>query len=329
MSKMKVSVIIPVYNAEKYLDRCLASIYQQTFSDYEIILIDDGSKDRSREICQNHANICEKVRLFSKENGGVSSARNLGLEHTEGEYIAFIDADDYIAPDYLETLYANAVRFQADISCCDLKEIIDREYSGIQYNPTSSKVIAGREQLYDDYIERHYYYTSVVWGKLFKRSLISGLLFKNMKYGEDTLFVIEASWGCKNIYYDNYAGYFYCRENESATISMIRKKSRIYYDHINIGRWLFDRKENLSKKLQFAVTGMYARKIYLMLLYLTIEKDYIYFIEGKNLLQEDISVILHESSLDRKYKKLFNLYIKKNKLSWLYARILALIELHR
>ena len=99
----KISVIVPVYNAEKYLRRCIDSILSQTFTDFELLLIDDGSKDSSGAICDEYAAKDNRVRVFHKENGGVSSARNLGLDNATGEWIAFVDSDDYVLPSYLAT----------------------------------------------------------------------------------------------------------------------------------------------------------------------------------------------------------------------------------
>ena len=99
-TKPKISVIVPVYNVEKYLRRCVDSILTQTFTDFEVLLIDDGSTDGSGKICDEYAKKDKRVRVFHKENGGVSSARNLGLDNVRGRYVTFVDADDKISPDY-------------------------------------------------------------------------------------------------------------------------------------------------------------------------------------------------------------------------------------
>lgn len=100
----KISVIVPVYKAEEYLHRCVDSILAQTFQDFEVLLIDDGSPDRSGEICDEYARKDRRVRVFHKENGGVSSARNMGLDHARGEYICFVDSDDWVELSYLDTI---------------------------------------------------------------------------------------------------------------------------------------------------------------------------------------------------------------------------------
>lgn len=111
MNKPKISVIVPVYNAEQYLHRCIDSILAQTFTDFELLLIDDGSKDNSGDICDGYAMKDERVRVFHKKKGGVSSARNLGLDNAKGEWVSFVDADDYLDNCY----YSNFLSFH-DIS---------------------------------------------------------------------------------------------------------------------------------------------------------------------------------------------------------------------
>ena len=100
-----ISIIIPIYNVEKYMEKCLNSVVNQTYNNIEIILIDDGSKDKSREICDNYAKKDNRIKVVHKENNGVSSARNTGIDMSKGKYITFIDSDDYIDTDYIETLY--------------------------------------------------------------------------------------------------------------------------------------------------------------------------------------------------------------------------------
>ena len=101
--KIKYSIVVPVYNAQKTIKRCIDSIFNQSCKDYELILVDDGSKDSSLEICKNACIGVECVRIIQKENGGVSSARNLGMSVAKGEYITFVDSDDYLDSDYLDS----------------------------------------------------------------------------------------------------------------------------------------------------------------------------------------------------------------------------------
>ena len=102
---MKISVIVPVYNVEKYLPRCIDSILAQSFTDFELILVDDGSKDSSGKICEAYVTKDDRVKVLHKENGGASTARNAGIEIARGTWICFIDSDDYVLPNYLQGMY--------------------------------------------------------------------------------------------------------------------------------------------------------------------------------------------------------------------------------
>lgn len=115
-SKILVSIIVPVYKAEKYIDKCIISILKQTYTNYELILVDDGSPDRCPEICDQYAIKYHNIIVFHKKNGGLSDARNYGVERARGEYITFIDADDYVSEQYLEKLISLKNRYNADIS---------------------------------------------------------------------------------------------------------------------------------------------------------------------------------------------------------------------
>nr|WP_302853132.1 glycosyltransferase [Methanosphaera stadtmanae] len=119
----KVSIVIPVYNVEKYIERCLKSILNQTLDSIEVIVIDDGSTDNSGKICDEFSTKYKNVKTFHKRNGGVSSARNLGISIAKGEYIGFVDPDDFIHVNMYKELYENAKKVNSDIAICSFKEI--------------------------------------------------------------------------------------------------------------------------------------------------------------------------------------------------------------
>lgn len=116
---LKVSIIVPVYKAELYIRKCIDSILSQTFTNFELLLIDDGSPDNCGKICDEYAELDTRVHVFHKENGGVSAARNLGLDHAKGDYVCFIDSDDWIDPDMLETLIGWEQKKQTDLLFLD------------------------------------------------------------------------------------------------------------------------------------------------------------------------------------------------------------------
>ena len=113
-----ISVIVPIYNVEKYLERCLDSIIKQTYKNLDIILVDDGSIDNSTKICDEYVKKDSRIKVIHKENGGLSDARNVGIDNSDGKYICFIDSDDYIELDMIENLYDGIVKNNANICCC-------------------------------------------------------------------------------------------------------------------------------------------------------------------------------------------------------------------
>ena len=123
----KVSIVIPVYNMEKYLARCMDSIFAQTLTDWEAILVDDGGSDASVSMCDDYAKMDERVKVLHKPNGGLTSAWKAGSLMAQGEYIGYVDSDDYIAADMYERLYQEAVKEDADIACCGLKHVYEQK----------------------------------------------------------------------------------------------------------------------------------------------------------------------------------------------------------
>ena len=180
-----ISVIIPVYNAEKYLCRCIDSILAQTYKDFELLLIDDGSKDSSGTICDEYAAQDARVRVFHKENGGVSSARNVGLDHARGEWITFVDSDDYIEENFLRSFEGNldADLVVGNMEICEdgkLPSDIGAHIVPGKYSPIQS-VLKGN-------LTNHAF--CAPWGKLFRKDCIGDLHFDvGMTICEDTKFV--------------------------------------------------------------------------------------------------------------------------------------------
>lgn len=186
-----ISIIVPVYNVEKYLPKCIDSIISQTYSNLEIILVDDGSTDMSHQICDDYSKMDNRIKVIHKKNGGVSSARNLGLNNSTGEYIGFIDPDDYIEPNMYECLL-NALKSEnTEISMCGYNEIKnDKIEKTIIY---SQKVISCEELLKDIFNTTC---MGVVWNKLFKRSLFinnetQNYFYENLHYCEDLTMLLN------------------------------------------------------------------------------------------------------------------------------------------
>lgn len=182
-----ISVIVPVYNAEKYIAQCIDSILSQTFSDFELLLIDDGSKDHSGAICDEYAAKDSRVRVFHKENGGVSSARNLGLDEAEGEWITFVDSDDFIAPDFCEILLDN--------EDCDFVVASYETFGKSSFRHILKESLCSKNELLlllNDYLAHPHF--STPWGKMYKKHILDAHKLRfiiNIDSTEDTLFTYE------------------------------------------------------------------------------------------------------------------------------------------
>lgn len=196
---MQYSIIIPIYNAEATLRRCLDSLVGQQFSDYELLLINDGSTDDSDAICREYANTYSCVRYFAKENGGVSSARNLGLEQAKGEYILFVDSDDYVADNYFAAISAAVKDTSPDLllfGYCNLGDKSAEWSTGEFYESTETGVAKQVSSAL-----RRYLFSSL-WNKVFKREIINEyqLEFKSdLDIGEDQTYVFEYTMNIKTI----------------------------------------------------------------------------------------------------------------------------------
>lgn len=189
MKMPEISVIVPVYNTEKWLRRCVDSILAQTFTDFELLLIDDGSTDGSPAICDEYAGKDSRVRIFRKSNGGVSSARNLGIINSGGVFFTFVDADDWLELDYLENLYDGR---ECDLSVCNYK--IDG--SDIVWDSNINNGIQNKDGIRYLFVSGQYSGYSFIGTncKLFKSAIIAreNLRFnENISSGEDSLFVLE------------------------------------------------------------------------------------------------------------------------------------------
>lgn len=181
----EVSIIVPVYQVENYIRQCIDSILAQTFTDFELILVDDGSKDESGRICDEYAKIDERVKVIHTENIRAASARNMGLHQAVGNYFMFIDSDDYIAPTMVECLYKSMLNQDADIVACNFLYDFENDRKKNFSTNIKSEVLPGTEIFYNRKNERNYGYWTVVWNKLYKKEIFGDIRFRSGKYYED------------------------------------------------------------------------------------------------------------------------------------------------
>lgn len=198
---IKLAIIVPIYNAAPYLRRCIDSILSQSFTDYELLLIDDGSKDGSGSICDEYAAKDSRIRVFHKENGGVSSARNLGLDNAQGEWIYFVDADDEVLPEALQTISLGMDK-QHDIVLCGFEKCHNKGEVVFRYNgDVFCKTLTKEECAYAvfDYDFYGYYYLGWMCVWAFRKELVKnhGLRFsEQIQVKEDTLFIAQYICRC-------------------------------------------------------------------------------------------------------------------------------------
>lgn len=201
MNTVKISVIIPVFNVSKWISRCVQSVLHQTFTDFEIILVDDGSTDNSLEICQMFAQKYDCVKVFHKNNGGLSDARNYGVKHSTGKYIVFIDSDDYVENDYLVELYKVISSTSSDLAICEYNMVEENEkyISSKRFNiPLGISTLSGKKLLpyiYDD----SGVVIVVAWNKIYKKSIFESLSFEKGRLFEDEYLIVNLLWQVKKV----------------------------------------------------------------------------------------------------------------------------------
>ena len=181
----EVSIIVPVYQVENYIRKCIDSILAQTFTDFELILVDDGSKDQSGQICDEYADKDERVKVIHKENRGLSDARNRGMDQMAGNYFMFVDSDDNIAPTMLECLYQRIMNEDADIVACNYMYCFENDKEKNFSTNIKSEILSGTEIFYNRKNEHNYGFWTVAWNKLYKRETFGKIRFRFGKYHED------------------------------------------------------------------------------------------------------------------------------------------------
>lgn len=214
MSNPKISVIVPVYEAEKYLNECIESILNQTFSDFELILVDDGSTDQSGEICETYKMQDARVKVLHKENGGVASARNMGIEISQGMYLTFVDSDDYLVSEALETLYNDIITYKADISCCLMCS--DSEVGSESLQNGVFEIWKNSAALIKSLEDNHFTYSSCA--KLYRKDFLGEIRFEEgRKIHEDSYFVFCCFYKEPTVVVRNVGIYNYRKHSESAS----------------------------------------------------------------------------------------------------------------
>lgn len=221
----KVSVIVPIYNVENYLEKCLASIVDQTYENLEVILVNDGSTDNSLEICNKYVEK-NNWKLINKANGGLSSARNAGLNQMTGDYVFFVDSDDWLERTIIENLVYNLENECADIAECGIYWIYENK--SVQDCEKETQIMDKYETL-QAYLLQTKKVHSAVWNKLYKRYIFDNLRFAEGRLHEDGFFMYQALYKIKKYVLCNFSGYYY-RQNRKGSIMSVTVKPKNILD---------------------------------------------------------------------------------------------------
>ena len=224
MSKPLISIIVPVYNVEKYIERCIKSILNQSFTNFELILVDDGSPDKCGEICDEYKNKDKRIKVIHKKNGGLSDARNAGIEIAKGEYIAFVDSDDFINKYMYEILYRNAKKLDADISICNFKMVCknDKIDENILISSADVKVYDRNEALNKLYGNENVQFI-IACNKIYKKELFLNIRYEYGKCHEDEFIIHKLIYKSNKIVSCSEKLYYYF-ENDA---SIMRRKFNV------------------------------------------------------------------------------------------------------
>lgn len=227
----QISIIVPVYKVEQYLDRCVNSILNQTFTDFELILVDDGSPDRCPQMCDEWAKKDARIRVIHKENGGAGAARNAALRAAEGEYIGFVDSDDWIIPDMYEYLYGLLKRYpEAQIAQCDAIQTSDEK----QEAPARPENIQlwNQKQMMEYFFRIHGEKSNYsIWNKLIRRDVLKGFSFVEGTISEDVAASFDFFTRARQMVNSDKVLYFYFVNQNGVTKSPVTKKD-LEYIHV-------------------------------------------------------------------------------------------------
>ncbi len=297
-----ISIIVPVYNVEKYLEKCITSILNQTYKNLQIILVDDGSQDKSGQICDKYKLQDNRIEVIHKKNGGLSDARNIGIEKARGKYIGFVDSDDYISKTMYEDMYKIIQEREGDVCISNLyivnenKEILKNIDNGIEeYN----KIQILREILLDKNIQ------SYAWNKLYKKSLFKNIRYPIGKKYEDigtTFYILEK---CKKILVIGKPEYYYINR-QGSIVNNINEQTIL--DYIDIISERYDYVKDKYKQLEKY------NKYYLAKTLITAYNDISNFEKISKKLNNKINNLYNKVKMITEENKIIDLFDEKQKL---------------
>lgn len=208
-----ISIVVPIFNVEEYLERCISSILMQTYANIEVILVNDGSPDKCGDICDYYSKLDNRITVVHKENGGLSDARNVGLEISKGEYITFIDSDDWIHKEYISKLYELIKKTNSDISVCNFLRVSKDDFENkiIKDKIYEFTNIGALKQLQNEF----YIQMVVAWGKLYKKILFDGIRFPVGRTHEDEFTTYKLLYKSKKVIFTTRPLLYYWQRHDS------------------------------------------------------------------------------------------------------------------
>lgn len=239
----EISIIVPVYNTQKYLPDCIESIRKQSFSDFELILVDDESKDESGVLCDEYAQQDTRIRVIHQKNAGAASARNTGVAQAKGKYVCFVDSDDIISPDYCKTLYELLEGTQFDLSVCGSYRFKEDNVIIASYNGVSGEM-SNAEYLYAQLQKKSEF---GFWNKMFRRNLFDEVCFVAGRRNEDVIFSCDIARKLHNgVICTDKQLYFYRMNDEGVTAKQNKKADS---DMIYAGAYLVETAKNIYPEI--------------------------------------------------------------------------------
>lgn len=322
MENKLVSVIVPVYNVEEYLVKSVDSILNQTYENLEIILVDDGSTDMSGAMCDSFKEQDGRIKVIHKKNGGLSDARNAGLEIATGDYIGYVDSDDWAEPDMFELMVTNCEKYGADVAACRYSKV----YKNLTVNESTDLILhMTRDEALETYIcenvERPIY--NSVWSKLFKRDLVKDYRFPVGKKSEDIMYTTKAFCNMNSCVYIDKALYNYVCDREGS-IMAVKNGKHMLEDELPFFREGVEYiREHVSEELGDKAFYHYCKRIMLYFLdYMRTDGGKYYAFALADMLRDEkreIIQVYEEPFVKRGDRARMNLMLKSPRLYYMFA----------
>lgn len=303
---VKISIIVPIYNSELYLERGVKSILNQTFKEFELLLIDDGSTDKSSIICDKYKQIDSRVKVIHKSNEGVSASRNLGITLANGEFIMFMDSDDTMEYDTVEYLYSLINKYEADVVCCNAKM-----YKGgilkSDININEEIKVYNNDEIISEY-SKNGLFLHAVWNKLYSKRLLEKNKFnENIAYAEDALFNFNILSDSKRLVKSNLPKYNYFI-NEGSTVTKINEKR---LDILRFQCEIFNLLKNKYNKYTENITRDFIKSSISIVIDManTKIKNKDILIELRKVIRENQYILENKTLVNKKDSLIFNILI--------------------